>query len=179
MTPDRPTPLGTLDVIRGRRSVRRFEPRAVARETLDALVEALRWAPSAGNLQSRRFYLVLDASLRKKLAHAALGQDFVAEAPVVVVGCADRRIARDYGDRGVELYCLMDVAVSIENLMLLAYERGLGTCWVGAFDEEEASRALGLPAHLRPVALVPLGFPAERPGPPARKRPADVAVVRE
>ncbi len=85
------------------------------------------------------------------------------EAPLAVVCCADLTIARHYGARGKSLYCLQDVAASIQNMMLVAYSLGLGTVWVGAFDEREVSGILGLPDHIRPVAIVPVGYPDERP----------------
>ncbi|RLF23588.1 MAG: nitroreductase family protein, partial [Thermoprotei archaeon] len=107
---------------------------------------------------------------------AALGQMWIAEAPVVVVVCANiPRTAWRYGERGRSLYCLQDTAAAIQNMLLAAHALGYGTCWVGAFDEEEVSRILGLPDHVRPVAIVPIGKPAESPIPPPR-RPLDEVV---
>ena len=157
-----------LRIIRERRSIRAFQDRPLSEALLDELVEALRWAPSAGNLQSRFFYFVLEPGLRQRLAEAALAQEFVAEAPLVVVACADRRIARRYGRRGTELYMLQDVATSLQNLLLVAHARGLGAVWVGAFEEERVRDLLEIPEPLRPVALVPVGYPAERPPAPPR-----------
>ncbi len=157
-----------LEAIKQRRSIRQFQRRALPPQVLDTLIEAVRWAPSAGNLQSRRFYFVFNEALKAKLARAALDQPFIAQAPVAVVGCADHRIARQYGERGVTLYCLMDVAASLQNLLLAAVAQGLGSCWVGAFDEDEVRQLLQLPPHLRPVAIVPIGFAAEHPQPPPR-----------
>ncbi len=165
-----------MQAIKQRRSIRQFQPTPIPPEALDTLIDALRWAPSAGNLESRQFYIVFNEDLRAKLARAALGQSFIAQAPVAVVACADRRIIRDHGERGVHLYCLMDVAASLENLLLAAMAHGLASCWVGAFEEQEVRRLLRLPAHLRPVAIVPVGFAAERPEPPPR-RPHEEAVV--
>jgi len=162
--------------IRGRRSVRGFRKTEIPPALLDPLVDALRWAPSAGNLQSRRFYFVFDQKLRRELARAAERQTFVARAPLVVVACADHRIAREYEERGVELYCHMDVAASLQNLMLVAHAHGLATCWVGALDEDKVRELLRLPKHLRPVSLVPVGYPSEHPTPPRRQRRQDVAV---
>lgn len=157
-----------LQIIRRRRSIREFQERPIPEEMLDDLVEALRWAPSAGNLQSRFFYLVFREALRIQLAEAALAQDFVAQAPLVVVACADRRILRTYGRRGTMLYMIQDVAASLQNLLLVAHARGLGAVWVGAFDEERVRAILAIPEHLVPVALVPVGYPAERPQAPSR-----------
>ena len=162
--------------IRGRRSVRGFKRTAIPPELLNPLIDALRWAPSAGNLQCRRFYFVFDQERRRELARAAERQTFLARAPLVVVACADHRIEREYEERGVELYCLMDVAASLQNLMLVAHAHGLATCWVGALDEDKVRELLRLPKHLRPVSLVPVGYPTDHPTPPRRQRRQDVAV---
>jgi nitroreductase len=159
-----------LSVIKGRRSVRDFLTKEIPEELINELVEALIWAPSAGNLQARRFIFVKNPEIKKKLARAALGQSFIAEAPLVLVGCADlERIARRYGSRGMNLYVIQDVSASIMQLMLFAHEKGLGTVWVGAFDEKAVSDILHLPSHLRPVAIVPVGYPARIPPPPPRR----------
>lgn len=165
-----------LGVIRQRRSVRQFEKKPLPPQVLETLIDALRWAPSAGNLQSRRFYFIANEELKAQLARAAMDQDFIAQAPLAVVACADHRIAWRYGERGVRLYCLMDVAASVQNLLLTAQAQGLGSCWVGAFDENEVRKLLKLPAFLRPVTVVPIGFPAEQPEPPPRV-PKEEAVV--
>ena len=162
--------------IRGRRSVRGFQRKEIPEELLNPLIDALRWAPSAGNLQSRQFYFVTDPEVRRALARAAERQTFVARAPLVVVACADHRISREYEERGVELYCLMDIAASLQNLMLVAHAHGLATCWIGALDEDTVRELLRLPRNLRPVSLVPVGYPTEHPTPPRRHRRRDVAL---
>jgi nitroreductase len=93
-------------------------------------------------------------------------QDFLSAAPVVIVGCADSSIGIRYGRRGVELYSIQDVAVSVMEMMLVAVENGLGTCWVGAFQEAEVSKILNLPENLRPVAIIPVGYPERTPNRP-------------
>lgn len=158
-----------LDIIRKRRSVRDFIEREVPPEVIEEMIEAIRWAPSAGNLQSRRFYFIRDAAVRGSLAKAALDQRFIAQAPLVVVACLDRTIAARYGDRGVNLYAIQDASVAVMNLMLLAQARGLGTCWVGAFSEFDVIETLELPDDLRPIAIVPVGYPGKMP-PGAQKR---------
>jgi nitroreductase len=164
-------------VARGRFSCRSYRPELVPRELVEELLDAARWAPSAGNLQPWRFVVVDRAELRQALAAAAFGQSFVAAAPVVVVVCAvPDESARVYGARGSDLYCLQDTAAATENLLLAAAAAGLGTCWVGAFDEGAVARVLGLDAGWRPVAVVPVGHAAEPPGRRSR-RPLD-AVTR-
>jgi nitroreductase len=95
-------------------------------------------------------------------------QHFIAEAPLVVIGCTDSRIAYKYGDRGVNLYSIQDVACSLMGMMLVAHENGLGSAWVGAFHEDIVSNILKLPRYLRPVAIVSIGYPSKIPSPPPR-----------
>jgi nitroreductase len=154
--------------VRQRRSVRDFKAKDIPEDVMDKLIDALIWAPSAGNLQSRKFYFVRDEGLKKKLVNAALGQSFIARAPLVVVGCTDSRISYRYGERGVYLYSIQDVAVSIMGMMLVAVKEGLGSTWVGAFHEEDVARALDLPPNLRPVAIVPVGYSESIPEVPPR-----------
>ena len=164
-------------LIRRRFSCRSFRPEPVTRRHLVELIEASRWAPSAGNLQPWRFVVVEDGAARRALAAAAFGQGFVAEAPAVIVVCAvPAESSRVYGDRGRDLYCLQDCAAAAENLLLAAAAAGLGGCWVGAFDEAAVARALGLELGWRPVAVIPVGYPAERPAHRSR-RPLDEVTV--
>ena len=152
------------EVINRRRSVRAYERhRPVPEELIRQLLQAAIRAPSAGNRQPWHFIVVRDGTTKVGLASAAYAQHFVAQAPVVIVVCADaNRSAARYGRRGWELYCLQDTAAGTENLLLAAVALGLGACWVGAFDERAVASALSLEGHLRPVALIPIGYPAER-----------------
>ena len=137
-----------------RHSARDFTGEPVAPEDVDVLMEALRSAPSAGNMQPWFFYVVAKPDVRTGLAAAAYGQRFVAEAPLVFVVCAEpERSAARYRDRGRELYCYQDTAAAVENLLVVANMLGYGACWVGAFDEEAVRDVLDIPKNLRPVAL--------------------------
>ncbi|MBC7247087.1 MAG: nitroreductase family protein [Actinobacteria bacterium] len=164
--------MDVLEAMERRHSVRSFDAsREVPEDLVDEVLRCACLAPSAGNVQPWRFLVVRDGRMKEALAAAALGQRFVAQAPVVVVVCADLEAhARSYGKRGVELYSIQDTAAAVQNMLLAATALGLGTCWVGAFREEEAARALGLPAHLRPLALVPMGY-ATHEGSQPRKVP--------
>jgi nitroreductase len=143
-------------------SCRVFDTTPLDRETVETVLEAARWAPNGGNLQPWRFVVVLDSNRRRAIAGAAYGQGFLAQAPVVITVCAvPDESATKYGPRGRELYCLQDTAAAAENILLAATDRGLGSCWVGAFDESAAARVLELPRNWRPVALIALGRPAE------------------
>ncbi|RLI30265.1 MAG: nitroreductase family protein [Candidatus Hecatellales archaeon] len=159
-----------FEAIYGRRSIRSFRREPIPKEYLTKILDAARWAPSAGNVQPWEFIVVTDGKLKEALARAALNQYFTAEAPVAIVVCADLEKAyQSYGVRGETLYCLQDTAAAVQNMLLAAYALGLGSCWVGAFNEEAVSRILGIPEGYRPVAIVPLGFPAESPGPRPRR----------
>jgi nitroreductase len=169
-------PVDVSEAVKGRRSIRKFLSKDIPEDIVQKLIDALIWAPSAGNLQSRKFFFVRDGKLKERIAVAALNQDFIRSAPLVIVCCADSAIASRYGQRGEELYTIQDVSASIMCMMLAAYENRLGTCWVGAFREEEVAGILGLPNNLRPVSIVPVGYPERIPGPP-RRVPAREAVT--
>jgi len=153
-----------FEAIRNRRSVRAFKPDPVSEELLNKILEAAQWAPSAGNCQARDFIIVKDPEMKKELCAAALHQYFIEEAPVNIVVCAnEERSARRYENRGRRLYCLLDAAAAVQNMLLAVHALGLGACWIGAFQDEEVAEALNLPEWLRPVAIIPVGYPAEKP----------------
>jgi nitroreductase len=166
------------DCIEGRTSIRVFKPDPIDDAVVDEALRLANLAPSAGNLQARDFIVVKDVVVKKELMDAAHGQDFVKSAPVVIVCCANLEKIRHYGDRGRTLYCLQDVGAAIENMMLFLFSRGIGSVWVGAFDEAKARAALALPEHVRPTALVPIGYPAEA-GIRRRRLPQSRIVHRE
>ncbi len=161
------------NLIQKRRSIRRFTDEPVSDEQVTELLDAARWAPSAGNQQPWHFYVVRDESLREQLVEVAFGQSFLAQAPVVIVVCAEpERSAHRYDDRGRQLYCLQDTAAAIQNILLVAESRGLSSCWMGAFDEKQCTQVLSLPEERRPVALLPIGYPDIDPKAP-RRRPLE------
>ncbi|MGQ9587941.1 MAG: nitroreductase family protein [Thermoplasmata archaeon] len=170
--------MDTEECIEGRTSIRAFKPDPVDDPVVDEALRMANLAPSAGNLQARDFVVVRNVHIKKLLMEAAYGQDFVRTAPVVVVVCANLERIKHYGDRGRTLYCLQDAAAAIENMLLYLHSRGLGAVWVGAFDERKAAEALGLPDHARPVAIVPIGHPAEK-GVRRRRLPMEHIVHRE
>ena len=167
------------EVISARRSVRQFdETRGLTDEQIERLLHAGTQAPSAGNLQPWFFYVVSEPSLRGGLAAAAFGQAFVAQAPVVIVVCAEpERSAVRYGDRGRSLYCLQDTASAVTHILLAAVEMGLAGCWVGAFDEDAAAQVLSVPAGRRPVALLPIGHGTQQPQARPRRSVAEVSAA--
>lgn len=167
------------DVVQERYSVRDFDPSAeVSPEDLNAVLEAAIRSPSAGNCQAWHFYVVRDPELREGLVGAAYGQQYISQAPVAIVVCADaQQSAERYAQRGRELYCLQDTASAIAHILLAAVALGLGSCWIGAFDEARAARVLNLPVRHRPVAIVPIGKPAKKPAVRTPRNPLnDVAT---
>jgi nitroreductase len=167
--------MDVFETIKNRRSFRAFTNQSVSEKQVCRLIDAARWAPSAGNTQPWEFILVRNAETKRKLAEAALNQFFIEEACVVIVVCANKiRSGRTYGDRGVKLYCLQDTAAATQNLLLAAHALGLAACWVGAFKEEEVREVLNIPEGVRPVAIVPIGYPAENPVFRSRRPVSDV-----
>lgn len=168
-----------FEAIKGRRSVRSFEKRTLPEEQVYKLIDAARLAPSAGNIQPWEFVIVRDPLNKKRLAAAALDQSFIEEAPVVIVVCADEaRSARRYMARGANLYCIQDTAAATTNLLLAAHAMKLGACWVGAFREEQVRIVLNTPTHVKPVAIIPVGYPTEKPL-PRKKREITEIVHKE
>ncbi len=152
------------DAIFGRRSIRKYQPKDVEDEKIREILEAAIWAPSAGNTQTWRFYVVKNPEIREKLMRASYMQKQITEAPVSIVVTFDMdEMDKFYGRRGVELYGIQDTAAAIQNMLLRAYDLGLGTCWIGAFDDGEVSSILKIPATERPVAIITAGYPAENP----------------
>jgi len=171
--------LDVLEAIKGRRSIRAFNSKEVSQVIVQKLIDAARWAPSAGNIQPWEFIIVRKPEIKRKLVEAALDQLFIEEAPVVIVVCAnEERSSQGYAVRGKTLYCIQDTAAAIQNINLTAHSIGLGTCWVGAFREEETRKILNIPHGVRPVAIIPVGYPAESPS-PRRRRPASQVVHYE
>ncbi|ODS42297.1 MAG: hypothetical protein MSIBF_02905 [Candidatus Altiarchaeales archaeon IMC4] len=125
--------------------------------------------PSAGNLATRDFIIVKETKTKKELSMAAFCQDFIAEAPIVLVACANTKRSSDrYGERGGP-YAVQDVSAAIQNILLVATSLGMGACWVGAFDEERVRQILEIPKGAVPVALILLGYPDEIPGSPEKR----------
>ncbi len=163
-----------FETVRRRRSVRAFARRAVEAEKLEAILEAANRAPSAGNLQAYEIYLVERDEDRRALAAAALRQSFIQQAPVVLVFAASAERGAPYGARGRHLYAVQDATIACTFAMLAATALGLATTWVGAFDEERVGRIIGTRPGERPVAILPVGYPAESPAATPRRPLAEL-----
>jgi len=158
--------LSVGDAIRTRKSVRLFLAQPVEQEKLDQVLGAARLAPSASNRQEWRFVVVREPETRKMLAGIADSQAHVWKAPVVIVACAD---TDEHIMKCGQLCYPIDVAIALDHLSLAAVELGLGTCWVGAFDESKVRQLLDIPEKLRVVQLMALGYPVD-PAPVEKKR---------
>ena len=163
-----------MEVVRQRRSVRQYRPDPVPSEKIDYLLEAARLAPSWANGQCCTFLVVSDPRVKHELAQA--GNEWIEQAPVIIVACADPKLS---GVKNDQPYYLLDVGIAMEHLVLAATEQGLGTCWVGWFSEDRARAALGVPDGVRVVASTPLGFPNEEPAARPRKSLAELVRVNQ
>ena len=169
-----------FDVLNERHSVRAYTSQSIESDKLQQILEAINRAPSAGNLQAYEVYLVCDEKRKTELAKSARGQDFLAQAPVVLVFCTNAaRSAGKYGNRGTDLYCLQDATIACTFAMLAATTLSLSTVWVGAFDEEKARRAIEAPEGHRPVAMLPVGYPAEFPRNSPRRSLSDLLHIEK
>jgi nitroreductase len=167
-------------VVKRRAMIRAYKSDPIPEEKIQRLLEYAVRAPSAGNLQPWEFIVVKSPENRAALAKAALGQTWVASAPVIIATCADiQRAGSKYGTRG-SFYSLVDTAFASLLILLGAVEQGLGACFVGAYNPEEVAKFFALPDHVRPVGLITIGYPAEAPRKPGTaKLPLSKLVHRE
>jgi nitroreductase len=165
--------MDVLKAIQTRQSIRAFDPRQVEDDKLLRILDSGRLSPSAGNRQERRFIVIRDANTRKLLCEAAQNQQFVAEAPVVIAACS---VEKDYVMACGQLAYSIDTAIAVDHMTLQAVEEGLGTCWIGAFDETKVKEILHVPDEVRVVSLLPLGYPASIPQPRGRKNLDEIVM---
>ncbi len=164
-----------FEVVATRQSVRAFQPQPIEPEKLQQILDAIDRAPSAGNLQGYEVYLVTNRSCLQALAQSAVGQDFVAQAPLALVFCAHpARSAEKYGQRGIGLYCVQDATIACAYAQLAITALGLATVWVGTFDDEAVRQAIGAGDELDPVAILPIGYAAETPERRSRRALVDL-----
>ncbi len=173
--------MNTLEAIKSRRSVRKFSDTPVEPEKLQAILEAIQQAPSWANMQCWRFVVVTNQSVKERISELSYveayfatrgyknnpAQKALAEAPVVIVACAD---PTESGALRGQQYYLTDMGIATQNLMLAAHEVGLASVFVGVFNEEELGELLEIPPDIRIVGLFPLGYPQGelRAGPPRK-----------
>jgi nitroreductase len=158
--------MDVFTAISQRCSVRSYKATDVEEDKLKRILEAARLSPSASNRQEWKFVIVKNKETKKKLAKAAFGQTFIGEAPIVIVACGTE--PKTIMACGQPAYTV-DVSIACAFMILQAYELGLGTCWIGAFEEGEVKKVLNIPKEVRVVAMTPLGYPNQLPSQKSRK----------
>lgn len=160
-----------FDCIRTRRSIRKYKDKQVPWDNIVTIMQAGKYAPSAGNLQNWKFIVIKDDDKRKAIAEASLQQWWMEKAPIYIAVCGEpEKAERFYGSRGRRLYMIQAIAAAIENMLLTAHSLGLGACWVGAFDEDKIRRLLSLPEQADVHAIITIGYPDEKPEMPTKFR---------
>lgn len=157
--------MDTFDAIMKRRSIRKYEHKPLKEGDLRKILEAGRQAPSAANRQPWHFVVVEEEEERRAVAEACSGQTWLADAAVIIAGVGKPAVS--------DKWYAVDVAIAMENMILAATALGYGSCWIGAFDQEQVKSLLGVPADLAVVALTPVGWPADRPDPRPRQPMAE------
>ena len=154
------------DIIKKRKMIRLYiQDKLIPQQIVDKLITNAHRAPSAGHTQVQEFIIVQDPLIKKKLGEAALNQEQVYDAPLLIVVCANTsRSVNRYGKRGREFYSIIDGAFASMLILLTAVNEGIGACFVGAFLDEKVSEILELPEYVKPIGIIALGFPAEDPG---------------
>lgn len=166
-----------INLISTRHSVRSFKDIPIPQDKLQLIVDAATRAPSSGNLQSYQICIVSKRLNKEKLTNAAYGQEYITEAPLVMIFCADpRRCGEEYGKRGEELFCIQDASISCSYAQLAAHSLGISSVWIGSFDENQVSDILRLEG-IRPIAILPIGYSNENPDITGR-RPLDEIVQK-
>jgi len=158
--------MDVFEAIETRRSIRKYLKEHIPDNKLEMIFEAARLAPSAANRQPWRFVVVQEANRRKTLAAAANSQTFLGDAAAVIVAVGDPEASARWHEK--------DPMIALEHMALAAVALGYGTCWIGAFDEEEVKRLLKIPAKMRVIALMPIGLPDETPAPRPRKKLSEI-----
>lgn len=164
------------EVIKARKSIRAYKADPISDEVLNRILEAGRLAPSAKNIQPWKFIIVKDPNIKQALVSACRNQEFIGQAPVVICAVALEKIA--WGRMGGYWSSYpVDVAIALEHIILAAANEGLGTCWIGAYNEAEVKNILRIPEDVKVIALTPVGYPAQDPTPKPRKSLSEITCV--
>jgi nitroreductase len=168
--------MDVFEAINKRRSIRKYKNTTIEEDKLDKILEAARISPSAANRQEWKFIVVKNQDIRNKLVEAANGQKFVGEAPVTIVACSTE--SERIMPCGQHAYTV-DLSIAVSFMILEATELGLGTCWLGAYDEEAVKKILDIPKEIRVPAMFTLGYAEENPGPRPRKEVEEVLCLEK
>lgn len=156
------------EVIRNRRSVRSFSNKPISQESIEKLLDAGRWAPTPSNVQSWRFVVIQSSDHIEILKNLSPG--FPKEATLAIAICSDQRDMENFGKAEVSILRAEEGAMAAQNMMLVAYSLGLGSCCVASFSATGISTLLELPDYIQPVLLIALGYPKKTPSAPERQK---------
>jgi len=163
----------TFDAIKGRRSVRKYTDRKIPKEKLEEIMEAAVWSPSGSNVQAWEFIVVENNDAIKKIKTFSPG--IFGNPAVMIIVCRDLKRAYEVcGELGRDILSLMDISMASENIMLAAYDLGIGSCAVRSFGISAVKRLYDLPEQINPELLITLGYPEETPKPPKRREVGEV-----
>jgi nitroreductase len=166
--------MNVFEAIKRRRSIRQFTSDPLGQDTLERILDAARWAPTASNQQRWRFVVVTSATVKELIKDFSPGIFAIPAAYIVI--CVEK--APDAGT-GAGVSYLADCAIAAQNIMLAAYELGIGSCVVLAFSKTAVAEVLNLPENVEPLLVVTLGYPAEAPEPPTRRNLNEIAFLDE
>ena len=153
------------EVVKKRKMIREYQQdRQIPTDIINNILRNAHSSPSAGHTQVQEFIVVIDPITKRKLCQASLGQSQVEDASVLIIVCSNtsRSVSR-YGKRGTEFYSVIDGAFASMIILLSAVNEGIGASFVGAFEVNKVSKILGLPVHVKPIGIIALGYPAEKP----------------
>ena len=169
-----------MEAIRGRRSVRKFEPDPVSEEILKTILEAVRWSPSWANTQCWELIIVQDPTVKSELAKTLSetnpGVAALNAAPLAIVFCAKKGVSGSYkGQVSTEKgdWLMFDIGIAMQDFCLAAHALGLGTVIIGLFNHRKVAEIMGVPSHVDVVAMTPLGYPATKGNLPKRREAAE------
>jgi nitroreductase len=153
------------EVVKKRKMIREYQQdRQIPTDIINKILRTAHRSPSAGHTQVQEFIIVIDPVTKRKLFEASLGQSQVENASVLIVVCSNiSRSVNRYKKRGTDFYSIIDGAFASMIILLSAVNEGIGASFVGAFEDNKVSNILGLPIHVKPIGIIALGYPAEKP----------------
>ncbi|MGQ9722860.1 MAG: nitroreductase family protein [Candidatus Jordarchaeum sp.] len=166
--------MDVLEAIKTRRSIRDYDTgKEVSKELIEQIIEAARWAPTAGNRQPVEIVVVFDQEKREKMASVSGYAPYLKDSPVALVVCVNQNKYTKGYETLREFYTPMDGSAAVMNMMIMATSLGLGTCWDSVFDKNVIRELLKIPEHVEPFCIIALGYPSKIPENPPRRRPPE------
>jgi len=171
--------MDTLSCIKKRRSIRNFKEKEISEKVLLGIIEAGRWAPSPANMQNTRFVVVEDASVKEQIASATHQKDAILNSSAVIIVCSLTEAVRKAFPKGGEFYATQSTAAAIQNILLAATSKGIGSLWIGAFSDFDVRKATQIANDVEIHALIALGYSAEKPSIPGRIKLCDLTYFEK